>query len=110
MAKLTQEQFEELCAKADEVRPNAIYSSTDDTVKQCVATVFDSHWLFIYYRSIDDLLDDTWTCTVSHIKGMHVDTVTHETPVCSNVIPEYVIDKDGNKKRVIIQMEENEDD
>jgi len=103
MRKLTNEEFEQLCNKAEEVRPNAITSGTDEAVKQHVLSYFDSHWLFTYFRTVDDLCDDTWTCVISRIECMHVDIVTVDSPVCSNVIPAYVLDKEGNKLKVVIQ-------
>ncbi len=103
MRKLTEEEFQQLCDKADEVRPNAITSGTDEAVKQHVLSYFDSHWLFTYFRTVDDLCDDTWTCVISRIACMHVDLVTIDTPICTNVIPAYVLDKEGNKLKVVFE-------
>ncbi len=111
MRKLTEEEFQQLCDKADEVRPNAITSGTDEAVKQHVLSYFDSHWLFTYFRTVDDLCDDTWTCVISRIACMHVDLVTIDTPICTNVIPAYVLDKEGNKLKVVFEnAEDGEED
>ena len=110
MRKINQEEFQELCYKAEGVRKDAIHSATNPSVKQCVATSHGSHWLFTYFRTVDDLCDDTWTCVISRIELMHVDTVTTDTPICSNVIPRTVIDSEGNKIEVHVEVEDSEDD
>lgn len=110
MRKLTPADYQQLQEKAEEVKVNATSSATDDAVRQHVYTMFDSHWLFTYFRTVDDLCDDTWSCVISRIEMIQVDLLTIDSPVCSNVLPRQILDKDGTKHNVQIVVEESEDD
>ena len=110
MRKLTPEDYQQLQEKAEEVKVNATSSATDDAVRQHVYTMFDSHWLFTYFRTVDDLCDDTWSCVISRIEMIQVDLLTIDSPVCSNVLPRQILDKDGTKHNVQIVVEDSEDD
>ena len=110
MRKLTPADYQQLQEKAEEVKVNATSSATDDAVRQHVFTMFDSHWLFTYFRTVDDLCDDTWSCVISRIEMIQVDLLTIDSPVCSNVLPRQILDKDGTKHNVQIVVEGSEDD
>lgn len=110
MRKLTPADYQQLQEKAEEVKVNATSSATDDAVRQHVYTMFDSHWLFTYFRTVDDLCDDTWSCVISRIEMLQVDLLTIDSPVCSNVLPRQILDKDGTKHSVQVVVEESEDD
>ena len=106
MRKLTKDDYLKLQEKAEEVKVNATSSATDDAVRQHVFTMFDSHWLFTYFRTVDD----TWSCVISRIEMIQVDLLTIDSPVCSNVLPRQILDKDGTKHNVQIVVEGSEDD
>jgi hypothetical protein len=110
MRKLTKDDYLKLQEKAEEVKINATSSSTDDAVRQHVFTMFDSHWLFTYFRTVDDLCEDTWSCVISRIEMLQVDLLTIDSPVCSNVLPRQILDNDGTKHNVQIVVENEEDD
>lgn len=93
---LTPSQVKELEAIADDYREEAVESKSDKLVKQFVISRFGHHWIFIYYKTIDDIIENTWSVTITRIHHLIVEKVMEETPVCTNLHPLVVQDDEGN--------------
>lgn len=93
---LDETQINELdeCAKAN--RANAVESKSDKLVKQFVISKFNYHWIFIYYRTVDDIVDDTWSVTITRINHLIIEKVMENTPYCTNLHPLVIADEEGN--------------
>lgn len=96
--KLTDEQSAKLRECADHMLPCAAPASNDATTMQCVATLFGYHWLFLYWRTIEQLADDTWSVHISRIHHMGIEMVTEDSPYCTNYTPYIVKFNDGTEQ------------
>lgn len=94
LSKLTDKQLKKLYAIGAKFEKKAKISDNDQTVKQFVHSEFGYHFLFIYYRTVENLADDTWSVNISTILELIVDQVTGEVPFCTNVTPVTIV-KDG---------------
>lgn len=96
--KLTEEQSAKLRECADHMLPCAAPSSNDATTLQCVVTLYGFHWLFLYWRTIEQLADDTWSVHISRIHTMAIEGINEDTPYCTNIIPLTLKYNDGHEQ------------
>lgn len=105
--ELTKKQQTALFKFAARTHKTANKSSNDNTVQQAVATKYGKNWLFTYYRTIDNLINDNWSIGISGISSMVVDKVLAEYPQMSNVTP--VVVQNGDEYFVNDDFVQSED-
>lgn len=88
--KLTKKQKTTLAKLGARLHKTAIKSSNNDMVQQAVATKYGYNWVFTYYRTVDNLINDSWSIGISAISTMVVDKFLSEYPEVSNVTPVYI--------------------
>ena len=107
---LTDEQFDEVLMAAEAMIDDAKPSSNDDTIRQLCFTMHDCHWLATYWRTIDDLMDDSWTNYVTPIIGFGVGRVIEDMPCASNVTVSEILMNDGKVVEVVHVDEDEEEE
>lgn len=93
---LDEVQIKELEALADDFREQAVESKSDKLVKQFVISKFNYHWIFIYYKTVEDIVEDSWSVTITRIDHLIIEKVMEETPFCTNLHPLVIADDEGN--------------
>lgn len=110
LRRLTKRQQETLAKAFIRLRKNELKSSNDKYTSQLVLSKYNTHWVCMFYQTMEDVVEGRWSMAICSIEHMMVDYIHEDVPMMTNIMPNFIIGNDGNLYEPSIHDSENEND